>query len=881
MEEQKMKIRDNLEELLCKAGVVRYDILYNNPVNQQWSSRDNRILKDWKEKQFTNSTQSANDIYDDLIRTIMNKYNRAAIDFLSSYYNNLNDLKTTIEQQGIPIWHKESSAKQSSIIYSNNWEDLFPSAEDKKNNIDIKRSDTDLADFKSIQDTLCDEMFNKTDVSGVYICPSFMEYQNKTILTSYVVVISVKPIDITVANNLIVQLGNYTASFATKKIVEIFTNIIKQESIKSAVAAIMSRNMSHNLGSHLITNTKNYLSKRAEQENDPDLRGISHLLQYIQERMDYIATVTSGDKYPMAALNVRTQLFDELNIDYKGKRHNKEVNNFLLEYLVYSEKLTRYHNTTLATGFKELEIKIRYDGKDYTGLNSKTQDEKDIQMKLSKLNLAVPQGVMARHALFSIIENIVRNSAKHAKSDKDLLITIDLQKSEDNKSITITIYDNRKNANSKTKEKKKDANSNDDCYTVLELMHNKLEKMQIIDNTGALDKKDKGLKEILISVLWLKNKDISSLLNKMQNESSQCSFVKKEAFNILEVDGNLAYQFNLPVFSEEIKFDAKAGILDIYADVVKGEKDAEYGEVDMKRKCEQIFTRYFDNSEEQYPTDENRLKYCIEKNLNIKLDEYKICIESTRVNLDNYAETVRPAICMYDDDIKKNKNVQKDKLILFRDHLSNKEDVEETLEAEFAYVDSISGENFTSTLIQPDFLNDTKLRYKVIESALTKIAIIDERIFERFKSPTDNKESIEELKMKKQNIFIYTIEFKENEQFPKILNLSNQNKYAEKEIEKVDFLSIHLSLLEKWQEQYSGKISEILNGIKDKFGGRDSVFVVIHSGRGNYSDDLDKELGKYPYSALSGIEAVLYNSKYQLSQFFYNTVYYGKGYTNK
>ena len=49
------------------------------------------------------------------------------------------------------------------------------------------------------------------------------------------------------------------------------------------------------------------------------------------------------------------------------------------------------------------------------------------------------------------------------------------------------------------------------------------------------------------------------------------------------------------------------------------------------------------------------------------------------------------------------------------------------------YVDSISGGDFTYTLIQPSFVNDYYNLLKIKESVATRLVIIDERIFEHYK----------------------------------------------------------------------------------------------------------------------------------------------------
>ena len=65
------------------------------------------------------------------------------------------------------------------------------------------------------------------------------------------------------------------------------------------------------------------------------------------------------------------------------------------------------------------------------------------------------------------------------------------------------------------------------------------------------------------------------------------------------------------------------------------------------------------------------------------------------------------------------------------------------------------------------------------------------------------------------------------------------------------------------------------------FGDGKKVFISVHSGRGNFSKELEGPLATYPFLSLSAIENAFNNSKYLLAQLFYNTIYIGKGIINQ
>ena len=110
--------------------------------------------------------------------------------------------------------------------------------------------------------------------------------------------------------------------------------------IKSAKSAIMSRNMSHNLGSHVMFYIKqklNSVSKMLDSEvlkdlypdtieslskkidgkefEMPFLVGIGRFINYLQERQDYIATVAQIIIPANSTISFKDFIYDELKPD--------------------------------------------------------------------------------------------------------------------------------------------------------------------------------------------------------------------------------------------------------------------------------------------------------------------------------------------------------------------------------------------------------------------------------------------------------------------------------------------------------------------------------------------------------------------------------------
>ena len=366
-----------------------------------------------------------------------------------------------------------------------------------------------------------------------------------------------------------------------------------KESIKSAIAAIMSRNMSHNLGSHFISNTKNYFSNLIEQDpgNEKNYRGIKHALQYIQERMNFIATITSTDHYPFGAVNAKAQILDELTPDDFGKRHGQESYNFLMDYLVLSEKISkqsRVGNNSL----NKLKLQMgRWDRNEnpvFWDPTASSDEDNRKRDEILGINFAIPGGISGRHAVFSIIENIIRNAAKHGqvKIKGDFIVKM-LYRTDKKRLI---VFDNKNDC---------------DIKGTVDKMNKKLKEMRFLTPEGALEQESKGLKEMLICAIWLQNEDVSQVMtdNDIKNEDDRLKNLNKY-LKVVAVDENgkelkendtkgfLGYSIKLDQYErvhylkeEELSPEC---LQNIKADVVCYKEDREI----EGKKLSDIFPRY-------------------------------------------------------------------------------------------------------------------------------------------------------------------------------------------------------------------------------------------------------------------------------------------------
>lgn len=712
------------------------------------------------------------------------------------------------------------------------------------------------------------------------------------------------------------------------------------EATKSAVSAIMSRNMSHNLGSHYLYYTKTYLDDLAKNSGSlgPDIRGAAKVLGYMQARMDYLATVISNDRYPNGTVNFKSQLYDELTVDDFSKRHfsdykdrNRRTTNFLLSNLVMSENFTRpsimtksanLDNSKIGENFRPIQLCVKlWDGQKYvlfTGKSdSKSQTrEKNIKNELSKLNIALPGGVMSAHAFFNVVENFIRNSAKYLREDfdpKGLIFTISIRKSRENKHLfDIVIYDNKKNA-----------------QKVLPVVNHQLQELTILENDGRIEKSSKGIKEMLFSSIWMKTykyptRTFVDVIHEIQIEKDahrKIELIKDYGFSFVAVthsgkivsarskDANLGIKLSLPEFCVVEDFEVKNGdtkeeiiahALSTSSDVVCVTPQVEEI-IGNKKVLETYFTRpYYERN-----FDENAFRSFYESSKVMLEDEKtaRMVYRFKSILDERFSEEVEGDIdnmCLVLGSRQDQKQLPSlnNKIIYFERHLNTQKGFEHFLD--YAYVDSISGGNFTITLnsLIDEGIDAKKCRYKtwydkllglkIKESALTRITLIDERLSNSMEDDGEKRK----LELSLKNIRVLNVNIEKKNTSGALEDLFEGNKFQNGS-SHTHFLSIHLGLIEKiikseWGRETYGKDSSVevkvnmfMKDLERIFGDGKKVFISVHSGRGNFSKELEGPLATYPFLSLSAIENAFNNSKYLLAQLFYNTIYIGKGIINQ
>lgn len=260
-----------------------------------------------------------------------------------------------------------------------------------------------------------------------------------------------------ITTNLFLKLGDFVRLISYNYLFNLglqLQNKAKNEAIKSAKAAIMSRNMSHNIGSHVMSylkqhlgsvkdivadgilsdliNGENELAKKLENTTEdttlPFLMGLGHFISYLQERQDFIATIATDYIPYFGNINFKDIIYDELNPDKRAERHTERTNgktdNILLGNIARSEGLGRNNQSTSKRSGQLADIVLNFQDSDNNVFDGNPVVNKDNPVvgrenakkaleAMRKWEISVPGGVIGRQAVFSIVENLIRNTAKH------------------------------------------------------------------------------------------------------------------------------------------------------------------------------------------------------------------------------------------------------------------------------------------------------------------------------------------------------------------------------------------------------------------------------------------------------------------------------------
>lgn len=310
----------------------------------------------------------------------------------------------------------------------------------------------------------------------------------------------------------VAALINLTYRMFSLSYISSYITTNKIANTKSAIGSIMSRNGSHNIGSHVLAALSHNVGTM------PDDRV---LYQYIQHRMDYIATATT--EFP--TWRQPTLFVNEVVKAFLCQKH-------LLNYIARSEGLGAYQfqNPTIGCDseqFKTIRIHVRrlkklvgvYDALENENLRVYDVSQGMVETSFvlypgdagfqkdglwnahleKDIEIAIPGGEVGQHALFTIIENVIRNAAKHAwaklpqKDDRHLNVYLDFNDNPEKGVVEFLVW-----TEGEISQEQRDQ--------LVEKMGRKF-----ISDDGKLQKENWGFAEMRISAGYLKSAKIRTI----------------------------------------------------------------------------------------------------------------------------------------------------------------------------------------------------------------------------------------------------------------------------------------------------------------------------------------------------------------------------------
>ncbi len=263
-------------------------------------------------------------------------------------------------------------------------------------------------------------------------------------------------------------------------------------SLSAAIAAIMGRNLSHNIGSHAIYYFSQELGPCGEEQT-------KKFLDYIRERMGFVGLISTTEPKWVSSSNLR-----EVIQSFKN-------NSPLLKNIVKSE-----------IGDKLYHIKI--------------------DKSCNDINIDFPHASYGHQALYVIFENIIRNAIKHNstkanRKDYEIIFHVKcVKKDRDDNFYYVSVEDNFGVCNE----------------VLLNNLKEKL-KTEILNPDGTTNTSNLGMKEKRIAASFLQMGTSSMLYNpeklpiklycSKDDDCESCNGGSKICAG--DQKGNLAYEFKL------------------------------------------------------------------------------------------------------------------------------------------------------------------------------------------------------------------------------------------------------------------------------------------------------------------------------------------------
>lgn len=675
-------------------------------------------------------------------------------------------------------------------------------------------------------------------------------------------------------------INKKTQDYLLELVLSLYKDSILKHSVLSAISQVMSRNLSHNFGSHVLAKlaSKEFLKNFKLPDGKDILDLIEIFNAYVQNRMEYISDISFG----APAMS-------------NDKYFYKEIAQPFEDNLLLTKTISGLNDFNYEIHWKYNDIKLHKD----------SQEDPLLDMS---------NDVLGCHAFYNILENYIRNTAKHnnnkGSAEKPIIFTVKVKPIKslyqielyDNIDLSMPCSDERTKKLQEEKDEKKNifvinglekekpiSKADDVVYTINEVLNGTI----LTTPEYKLRDKNLGLLEMEASASYLRRIEVNEIeddkykienlqhyrkdghhRNKAENVNILRAFIKEDG------EGkHLGFTFYIPIPKKIL-----------FVDFTKEEKKNE----DFKKNGIDF-------------TDEENLKECLEdgktfnhkfliyKNHHLKetIEDYKNALPYRTLEINDEKELfaqddkdINEKIDKLEEKIwekwinKKGINLEEVNLnpkgtseeklkFLFTDHINNVQawgkHKESRLQNKLSFLEPLSSKGkgtypFINSVLNNQIVS-VKTKSQYTESCLSNILILDERIQNYMENENyDNKEQYSFL-YPASNIFVpFSLadkKPKENQDFyfDKIIDLGqkdfdkdfydsfldiikniNLRNSEDSQNTRYDIVVIHFSILERLREfdKDEGLKNEILN-----LSNRVSK-IVLTSGRGKNDIDTSK-----------------------------------------
>lgn len=631
---------------------------------------------------------------------------------------------------------------------------------------------------------------------------------------------------------------------AKETLIPYYSNEVKRQAIKSAVSAVMSRNMSHNIGSHVlarfIQKLGNGKSSKGISNDEPFFKtNLTSLLTYLQVRMEFLADISTSVQSLSFSRKAKEEILDHfLDIDPKYDLVNKEHLHHWPFYILQN-----------ISGTEEVEVSLSKESNLSIKFFNEASKEAIIDM---------PNDLYGCHAFYVILENLIRNAVKHDKIPtvlsnrkgqeqiKKLRLTIRIKQSEThpNDLFTVSITDNLGEANP-GRNNWHNAKGNEVSFD--DYLNDKIQR-SILNENGALRQGDWGLLEMKICACYLRNIDIERI---DENTIDGIPLLSVE----LDDKGNLTYHFCL--------LKPKLAIVLVNP-----------GNTDNVESYKGVDFRTFSDAElDHFKKYASHHKYIITSNKDIdgQLLNRKVVspegldYKSTSLELDlskkwTHSHNWQAEIKVCD---KKEEQVSPiGHSLVFHDH---GEDSPLPHQKNVIYYESFNSRSMTSKIIEKyrslheETAEKKLLRLELIETAMTGVIVVDERLQDALKNKIPELRKMCVYIPNPENLYLY------KQQFEAGIDKKFEGWLKEVISEAdtgIEYLIIHMGIVEKLiGSTHVDKIKEFIEKIEGLFEQEKKwVKIVFTSGRGLPSN-LPGYVFYLPFTLLNHY-LISYQSKY-------------------